>query len=204
MKLRLVPVGIACLIVLVAVQAFIEPTAAQLRAARARVADAQARLSAVSARGTVAPRILAQRHALAARLQRERAMDDATAEGHLLADLTAAAASCGVTLSSFSAKGAAVPLGADPARTQPVASAGPPGPPDAARADAPVPGLRLARSVTIDGSLSGILRFVDRIGDLREPVRLDGIALAQRTRLQATIDFDVLVIDQATLREAQG
>jgi hypothetical protein len=202
-KVRVVPVGLAVAAVLVAFNSYLAPTGAQLRAVHARVVGDETQSAAVGMRGTLLARIAAQQRALAQRLRAERPLEPASAEAHLLADLNAAATRSGVRLESFSARGAATPLAFDPApQTSPVAVALGASAPGSARPG--LAGLRFPREVVVEGSLAGILRFVDGLGRLRGPVRLEAVTLTQHARLQATIDFDLVVIDQATFQEVQG
>lgn len=203
MTVRLVPAGAAALAVLVAFTTVIRPTAARVDALAERVRADQSRLAAAASDASALRALGAQQHALAVRLRHEERVDAGTAEAHLVADLTTAATACKVALIAVS------PRGASSALTPVVTSGDGPAAPVSTRADGEVAGLgatglRLPRSVVVEGALPGVLRFVDRLGHLRQPVRLTGFSLAQHAQLQATIDFEVLVIDQRTLLEAQG
>ena len=205
MKVRLVPGGLAILAVLATYHAYLNPTSAQLAIVQSRVQLDESQNATITARQSIQPRIQAERHAIALRLRGLQAVDAPVAEAHLLTDLTMLAKRSGVTLSAFAAKGTAVALAPVSTPTPvpspvPAASALPATAP--AEIVATVPGVRLPRSITISGRLPGILRFVDGLGGFPELVRVSGVSLTQNEQLRATVDFDVLVIDQARLREA--
>jgi hypothetical protein len=201
---RLAPTGVAVVAVLVAFTTFVRPTAARVSALRERVQESEGRLAAAASEDSLLRAIGAQQHALALRLRQEERVDEGTAEAHVLADLTTAAATCNVSLISVSAKGTSSALTPAVASGDVTAGAASTSPAGELAAPRGVAGIRLPRSVVVEGALPGVLRFVDRLGHLREPVRLIGFSLSQHAQLQATIDIEVLVIDQQTLMEAQG
>jgi hypothetical protein len=200
---RIVPAGLAVVVVLIAFAAFVRPTAPRVAALRAQVQAEKYRLAAAGSEDAVLRAIGAQQRTLAVRVRGEERVDEGTAEAHVVADLTTAAAACNVSLISVSAKGTSSPLA--PA-SAPGDGSGAVSSARAAGSVAPadVAGVRLPRSVVVEGALPGVLRFVDRLGHLRQPVRLLGFSLSQHARLQAAIDIEVLVIDRQTLLEAQG
>jgi hypothetical protein len=206
-KVRLAPAGLAILVVLVAFNVYLKPTSTKLAAVQNRLALDEAQSATITARQSIQPRIEAERHAIAMRLHGLQPLEAPVAEAHLLTDLMVLAKRSGVTLSAFAAKGTAVAL-APPATPTPAPMSSPaPGAsvaptPVPAEIVAAVPGLRLPRSVTVSGRLSGILWFLDGLGQFPELVRVSGVSLAQNEQLRATVDFDLLVIDQAKLREA--
>ena len=205
MKVRLAPAGLAILALLIAFNGYLKPTSAQLAVIQRRVQLDETQVDTITARQAIQPRIEAERHAIALRLRGLKAVDAPTTEAHLLTDLTVLAKRCGVTLSAFAAKGTAValaPLATPTPAPSPVPGAS--APPATANAEivSSVPGIRLPRSVTVTGRLPGILRFVDGLGGFSELVRVSGVGLAQNEQLRATVEFDILVIDQAKLREA--
>jgi hypothetical protein len=204
-KVRLAPAGLAILAVLIAFNVYLKPTSAQLAIVQRRVQLDETQIATITARQAIQPRIEAERHAIALRLRGLKALDAPVTEAHLLTDLNVLAKRSGVTLSAFAAKGTAVAL-APLSTPTPVPSPAPgtSAPPATASAEivSSVPGIRLPRSVTVSGRLPGILRFVDGLGGFPELVRVSGVGLAQNEQLRATVEFDVLVIDQAKLREA--
>ena len=204
MKVRLAPAGLAILALLIAFNGYLKPTSAQLGVIQRRVQLDETQVDTITARQAIQPRIEAERHAIALRLRGLKALDASTTEAHLLTDLTVLAKRAGVTLSAFAAKGTAValaPLSTPTPAPSPVPGASAPVTANVEIVSS-VPGIRLPRSVTVSGRLPGILRFVDGLGGFSELVRVSGIGLAQNEQLRATVEFDVLVIDQAKLREA--
>lgn len=204
MKVRLAPAGLAVLAVLIAFNLYLRPTSAQLGVARQRVQADEAQIATLSARQSILPRIAAERQEISVRLRGLRPVDAPVAEAHLLNDLVVLARRSGVSLSAFAAKGTAVALApvSTPVPTPTPAGGSAAAGPEPAEIVASTPGLRLPRTVTVSGRLPGVLRFVDGLGALPELVRVSGVSLAQNEDLRATVDFDVLVIDQAKLREA--
>jgi hypothetical protein len=199
MRLRLVPCGVAVLAVLAAVNVYLKPTSAQFAAAQARLHGDEVQIATLASRARIVPRIVAERHAIAARLRGLHALDPSMTEAHILTDLTVLAQRSGVTLAAYTGKGPAAalaPAGTPTAMPAAGAQAG------AAAIETAVPGVRLPRSIVVSGRLAGILRFVDGLGVLPELVRVGGLSLAQTEQLRATIDVDVLVFDQASLRGA--
>jgi hypothetical protein len=198
-----VPGGLAVLAVLVAVNTYLKPTGSELTAAQARLQADDVQVVTLASRARILPRIMAERHAIAVRLRGLHPKDPSVTEAHVLSDLTALATRCGVTLAAFSAKGPAAALA--PAGTPtPAAMAATAAPAGASPAEieTAVAGLRLPRALTVSGGLAGILRFIDGLGTLPELVRVGGVSLAQAEQLRATVQLDIVVIDQADLRSA--
>ena len=207
MRVRLVPAGLAVLSLLAVGTAYLKPTAAQLSIAQTRVQADEAQQATLEARQSILPRITAERQAIAIRLRGLRAVEAPVTEAHVLTDLAVLAKQHSLTLSGFAAKGAAVPLAAAAPATPPptpVPSETPAASSALAAAEinATVPGIRMPRTITVSGRLGGILKFIDGLGAFPELLRVSGVSLVQNEDLRATIDFDIIVIDQGTLREA--
>ena len=65
-----------------------------------------------------------------------------------------------------------------------------------------VRGVRLPRTLTLEGRFGNLLRFIDGLGALRPLIRVNSAGLAQTDELRATIDLELVIIDAVQVREA--
>ena len=207
-KVRIVPLAIAVLLPFLAYYFYITPTNATVAALEQRIALAQTQADTIASASLIEPRVARERADIAARLGRVQVLSVPNAEARFLADTARLADTSGVRLTSVLSKGKAAPFGsaAPPVSALPAPGATivpPPGPRRPLAVQSVVDGIALSRTMTISGSLLGILRFLDGLGSLATPVLLKSISLGQGDRLQATLDCDLVIVDPSELREAK-
>lgn len=211
MKLRIIPLAIAVLLPVLAYYVYIIPTNATVAALETRIALAGTQADTIAAASLIKPRVQRERAQIAARLVRVQALSVPNAEARFLAGASTLATTSGVRVTSMLSKGKLAPFGSTPTQA-------PSGPPSPGPVSLPVvgasqqqslavrslaDGITLSWTLTVSGSLAGILRFIDGVGSLPTPVLVKTVTLGQGDRLQATIDCDLVVVDPSELREAQ-
>jgi len=210
MKVRVIPLAIAVLLPVLAYYFYLLPTNTTVAALETRIALAGTQADTIAAASLIKPRVQRERVQIAARLARVQVLSVPDAEAQFLAGAAILATTSGVRLTSMLSKGKFAPFGS----TSTSPTGGPPSPGPVAHPVAGAPqrpfavqsladGIDLSRTLTVSGSLSGILRFIDGVGSLPTPVLVKAVTLGQADRLQVTIDCDLVVVDPSELREAK-
>ena len=207
MKVRVIPLAIAVLLPVIAYYFYIIPTNATVAALETRIALAATQADTIAAASLIKPRVQRERAQIADRLVRVQVLSIPNAEARFLAGASTLATASGVHLTSMLSKGKVTPFGSA------AVPAGVPTPGPVALPGVPVQrplgvqsladGIALPRTLTVSGSLAGILRFIDGLGSLATPVSVKTVSLGQGDRLQATIDCDLVVVTPSELREAK-
>lgn len=193
--------AIVLIAALIAYGAYLRPTETQLAFVRARFATAQGELATVLGRAVIEPRLRRERGENAKRLNKLAPESPSQSETQFVTEATVLARRTGTHITQIVSKGATLPVGqltAARRTTAPRPSAAAP----VAISVSNVRGVRLPRTLTVEGSFSNLLRFLDGLGALRPLVRVNNAGLAQTDRLRATIDLDLVVLDAGQVREA--
>ena len=190
--MKVLPVSLVTVVALLAYVAYLRPSETHLEFARTRLAVAQGELATVLGRTVIEPRLRREHANISKRLARLAPASPSRAEAEFLDDATALAVQTGTHIARILAKGTALPL----------AQASPGAPPRSSALDSDVQGVRLPRSLTVEGSFGAVLHFVDGLQMVRTLVHVRRVDLAQTDKLRATIDLDLVVFDAAQLREA--
>ena len=202
--MRGLPILIVLIAVFIAYGVYLHPTEAQLAFVRIRLSVALGELATLRGRPLIAPRLRREQREIAKRLERLIPASPSQAEVQFVAEAASLARRTRTHITQIVSKGAMLPLleqtakpsANAPSHVTPLAS----GP--AALSIGEVRGLRLPRTLTVEGSFGNLLRFVDGLGALHPLVRVNSAGLVQTDRLRATIDLDLVVIDAEQMREA--
>jgi hypothetical protein len=188
---------------IIAYSTYIVRTDGDVTVLQQRVALASTQVDTLTTSSLIAPRITAERLAIASALSSYQPLTSSNIDGLFVADLAGLARFANVTLMQVGQSGAATPFPATV--TAPAMGPGgvktPVDPRTVVSTD--VKGSRLSRTVTIAGGLGPTLRFIDGLGRLSVPVVVTHLTFAQHDKLSTTIGLDILYIDRAQLLAAK-
>ena len=212
--MRGISIVIILIAALIAYAAYLRPTESQLLYVRTRLSIAQGELATVLGRTVIEPRLRREHEQIAKRLRSLSAESPSQAETRFVREAMQLARRTRTHITQIVSKGAALPLTlptAAPAQPPAPSSATSPGTigarpiaaqPPLATSLGDVRGMRLPRTLTVEGSFGNLLRFLDGLGDLRPVIRVNNAGLAQTDRLRATVELDIVVLEALQVREA--